>query len=142
MKGTKAFTLVELVIVIAVVIILSLIGLPIYKDYAKDAKFAEGYSFLARIRDAQIEYYNEYGNFRQNGLYWTISEYEPTLDIDGRSNKYFTRFNTNLGNRLTGSFTVAARFPAEYGGHGAATNCLILEYSQTTGSVYKFGAVN
>ncbi len=43
------FTLVELVIVIAIVIILSVISVPIYRGYVDKAKYAEGYALLGNI---------------------------------------------------------------------------------------------
>ena len=84
----KAFTLVELVIVIAIVVILSLVSVPIYNDYAWKSKRTEGYTLLATIRDAQLQYYNEYGNFI--GQTWTC--YSEVLAVDARPNTYYTWF--------------------------------------------------
>jgi len=84
----KGFTLIEMVIVVALVIILSLISVPIYKDHVLKAKLAEGYTLLATIRDAQNQYYSEYDNF----LYSNITSFSDVLDIDARGNKYFTSF--------------------------------------------------
>ncbi len=90
------FTLVELVIVIAIVIILSVISVPIYRGYVDKAKMAEGYALCGIILSAQKAYYSEYGNFLRaiessvgDGR-WTCNE--TVLGIDARGNKYFTRF--------------------------------------------------
>ncbi|MBQ3834151.1 MAG: pilin [Elusimicrobia bacterium] len=60
---TNGFTLVELAITVAIIVILSSISVPIYKDYIGKSKMAEGYTLLSSIRNAQMEYYNEYGRF-------------------------------------------------------------------------------
>ena len=89
---TKGFTLVELVITIAIVIILSVISVPIYRGYVDKAKWSEGYAVLGTILSAQKAYYSEYGNFyimNYTGDDSTTS-YEPVLGIDVRGNKYFT----------------------------------------------------
>ncbi len=86
------FTLVELVIVIAIVIILSVVSVPIYRNYVDKAKLAEGYALLGTILTAQKAYFSEYGNFcvSNSTNYWT--NYDTVLGIDARGNKYFTRF--------------------------------------------------
>ena len=62
----KGFTLIEIVITIAIIVILSLMSAPMYTGYSKKTKMAEGYSLLAQIRETQINYYNEYGSFLGN----------------------------------------------------------------------------
>ncbi|MBQ3835361.1 MAG: prepilin-type N-terminal cleavage/methylation domain-containing protein [Elusimicrobia bacterium] len=99
MKKFKGFTLVEMVIVIAIVIVLSTISVPIYKDYISEAKLAEGYSLLRLIRDAQLKYYDEYRIFlidtNSSHKHGKLSCNEDVLAIDARANKYFTSFNIN-----------------------------------------------
>lgn len=103
----KGFTLVELVVVISVVIILSLISVPLYKDHTLDAKRAEGYSLLCAIRDAQINYYGEYDNFlyafNVTGTWNTFTtDNTDILGINARMNKYFKSFSVNSsGNTMT-----------------------------------------
>ncbi len=96
MKRLKGFTLVELVITIAIVIILSVISVPIYRGYVDKAKWAEAYALMGVILSAQKSYYSEYGiflddNFALGG--WVFSSYYPILEIDARGNKYFTSFD-------------------------------------------------
>ena len=55
----KGFTLVELVITIAIVIILSVISVPIYRGYVDKAKWSEAYALLGMIYSAQKNYYSE-----------------------------------------------------------------------------------
>ncbi|MBQ3835469.1 MAG: prepilin-type N-terminal cleavage/methylation domain-containing protein [Elusimicrobia bacterium] len=104
----KGFTLIEMIIVVTLVVILSSISVPFYKDYTKKAKYNEAYVLLSVIRDAQMRYYSEYKTFISRG---NINE--PTADvwgygcasrlfgIDARTNKYFTRFA--VGAEGTGS---------------------------------------
>ena len=99
-KNKRGFTLIELVIVIAVVIILSMVSAPIYKDYIWNARLAEGYLLIGAIRDAQMQYYNEYERFlpSENAGCTTWSSrtsVSEVLGIDARVNKYFTSFSPN-----------------------------------------------
>ena len=61
--GRGGFTLVELVITIAIVIILSVVSVPLYRGYVDKAKLSEGYALLGQILSAQKAYFSEYGNF-------------------------------------------------------------------------------
>ncbi|MBQ3834236.1 MAG: pilin [Elusimicrobia bacterium] len=96
----KGFTLVELVIVMAVAVILSMISVPIYKDYTYKAHIAEGYMLIGAIRDAQMQYYNEYERFiaatdAGSSVWSSRTSVSEVLGIDARMNKYFTSFNVN-----------------------------------------------
>ncbi len=141
-RKLKGFTLVELVITIAIVIILSVVSVPIYQGYTKKAKMAEGYALLGQILSAQKAYYSEYGNFlwranatKTNGKCWATKE--DVLGIDARGNKYFTLFNigsdmSNVGG-LKGGFLAFAVKAQELGGSEDADSmiCLALQYSIT-----------
>ncbi|MBQ3834886.1 MAG: prepilin-type N-terminal cleavage/methylation domain-containing protein [Elusimicrobia bacterium] len=97
MKRTKAFTLVEMVITIAIIIVLSSISVPIYKSYTEKAALAEGYALLGTIRSSQENYYAEYGCFLENkqssiGGVNGSTCYDSVLNINARTNRYFTVF--------------------------------------------------
>ncbi|MBQ3834546.1 MAG: prepilin-type N-terminal cleavage/methylation domain-containing protein [Elusimicrobia bacterium] len=139
-KNILGFTLVELIITIAIIVVLSMISGPLYKDYVTTAKLSEGYVLLAAIRDAQLQYYNEYGNFYTpyhkfgNGSY----SKDDVLGIDARGNKYFTLFNAGYnhyghgsGNDLQYFFQAQVNVPA---GLGVVNNILFLQYNITLGS--------
>ena len=83
LKRSRGFTLVELVITIAIVIILSVISVPIYRGYVDKAKMSEGYALLGQILSAQKNYYSEYGNFLKisDTSSKTYSNYEAVLNI-------------------------------------------------------------
>jgi len=58
MKQTQqGFTLIELMIVVAIIGILAAIGLPAYQDYTKRTYVSEGLSLAAGAKTALTEYY-------------------------------------------------------------------------------------
>ena len=109
-RKSNGFTLIELVITIAIIIVLSTISVPIYKRYTLNAKRTEGYVLLGIIRDAQFKYYSEYRSFLSGGAssiksHAVFSCNEDVLGVDARVNKYFTSFSFNGG---VSDFTVYA----------------------------------
>ena len=113
------FTLVELVIVIAIVIILSVVSVPIYQGYTRKAKFAEAYALCGTILSAQKAYYSEYGNFlcgdHGSGGANAKTCNETVLGIDIRGNKYFTIFNMSKSDFYDpkSAFSVGISIPKE-----------------------------
>ncbi len=55
----QGFTLIELMIVVAVIGILASIALPLYADYVLRGKLAEAYSQLATLRIRMEQYYQD-----------------------------------------------------------------------------------
>lgn len=54
----KGFTLIELMIVVAIIAILAAIALPAYQDYTKRARVSEAVSLVAGAKSAVAEYYS------------------------------------------------------------------------------------
>jgi|SRR5690554_6321414 len=59
----KGFTLIELMIVVAIIGILAAIALPAYQDYTKRSHVSEGLSLAAGARTAVTEYYSSNGEW-------------------------------------------------------------------------------
>ncbi len=138
-RKLKGFTLVELVITIAIVIILSVISVPIYRGYVDKAKMSEGYALLGTILSAQKSYYSEHGNFYSWPGYWT--EYNTVLGIDARGNKYFTFFNAGVAfadkdQDLKYFFYAEVRKPNELRNVSGKSN-IALFYNITEGSTLR-----
>lgn len=91
MKGTKGFTLVELVIVIIIVGILSIVAVPIYRGYTKRAYTSEGRALLGSIQTAQKVYYAEWGRYTTDAG-GPANGKGTLLDVDSSQNKYFVKW--------------------------------------------------
>lgn len=57
----KGFTLIELMIVVAIIGILAMMAIPAYNDYVKRTYVAEGFANLAPLKIAILEYYDANG---------------------------------------------------------------------------------
>jgi type IV pilus assembly protein PilA len=59
----KGFTLIELMIVVAIIGILAAVAIPAYQDYTIRSQVSEGMSLGAGAKTAVAEFYNQTGSF-------------------------------------------------------------------------------
>lgn len=81
MKPEKGFTLIELMIVVAIIAFLSLIAVPSFSRYLAKAKRIEAYMNLSSLCLAQKAYYAEHGTYLtqlkgSGGIGWTPEGYK------------------------------------------------------------------
>ena len=78
----KGFTLIELMIVVAIIGILSMFALPAYQDYTKRTYVAEGIALSTGAKMAATEYYSTEGKWPLDNAAAGIAE---PLEISGQS---------------------------------------------------------
>ena len=66
MKKQQGFTLIELMIVVAIIGILAAIAIPAYQDYTIRAQVSEGLSLSSGAKAAVAEFFQDSGNWPSN----------------------------------------------------------------------------
>jgi len=87
MKKQQGFTLIELMIVVAIIGILAAIAIPAYQDYTIRAQVSEGLNLSGGAKAAVTEFYQDSGNL-------ATSNVEAGLEVEGEiTGKYVTGVN-------------------------------------------------
>jgi type IV pilus assembly protein PilA len=105
----KGFTLIELMIVIAIIGILAAIAIPAYQDYTIRSQVTEGLNMSAAVKAGLADYYAQHGAFptgplttatTAGGLGYTnlpSGKYVSQVDISGAGNQIQITYS-NAGN--------------------------------------------
>ena len=95
MKRTmqKGFTLIELMIVVAIIGILAAIALPAYQDYTKRTHVSEGLTLAGGAKASVTEYFSSQGKFPSNN---SSAGLAGATDIKGNAVKSVTVANGKI----------------------------------------------
>ncbi len=75
----KGFTLIEMLITLAILGVVSAIAIPAYNGYIKTAKMSEAHNNLAALRLAEEEYFLDNNGYFQGGDWTTLESASDNL---------------------------------------------------------------
>lgn len=109
----KGFTLIELMIVIAIIGILAVIALPAYQDYTARAQVSEAISLMEGQKSAVVEYYADKGKWPTNNAQAGIAvatdikgKYVAQVAVGANGALTATMKNTDVNNDIKGKTVV------------------------------------
>ncbi len=144
----KGFTLIELMIVVAIIGILAAVAIPQYQNYVARAQVAEGLSLASEAKIAVAEYYNMNGTWPDNavaaGLPLRIygGKYVSKMYING--GKIFVRFKHEPDAHKLIANGVLYLKPTDEGGSiswvckNSGSEAILAEYKELYGTVQPY----
>ncbi len=116
----KGFTLIELMVVIAIIIFLSVLAIPSFKRFLAKAKRAEAYTQLHALYAAEKAHWAEHGTYTstlagRDSAGWSPEGYKG----GGKHENFYYTYGFSEGGEGTGYFTgkletSASNFPQTY----------------------------
>lgn len=124
MKKQQGFTLIELMIVVAIIGILAAIAIPAYQDYTIRAQVSEGLSLSAGAKVAVAEFYQDRGE-------WPASNADAGLQLaENIEGKYVSSVTVGAGNGL-----ITIEYDKTATNRNIRTASLTLEATNHSGSI-------
>ena len=115
MAKKRGFTLIELMIVVAIIAFLAVVSVPSFMKFLAKAKRAEAYMNLSSIYAAQKAYFAEHGKYSdvlngQGGIGWKPDGYNG----GGKNEKFYYTYGFANGAEGVNYFTGKLETPASY----------------------------
>jgi len=132
----QGFTLIELMIVIAIIGILAAVALPAYQDYTVRAKVSEGILAASSARTAVAETYANSGKMLPSA---------DSMGVQSQSSKYVTSVGWTGDNANAGTVTVTLSSDPGLASASSTTLLITAEGTPSTGAVRftcKRGTIN
>jgi prepilin-type N-terminal cleavage/methylation domain-containing protein len=129
MNSQRGFTLIELMIVVAIVGVLAAIAIPAYNNYVKRAKMSEVLAALDAIATGAGEYHSAVGYYPfatygcNNLAYYSVAYADIILEDSSDRNYYL-----NVKSNFTSALNLETLSPSNYG-----RLVMELSYNETTG---------
>ena len=137
MKTQKGFTLIELMIVVAIIAILAAIAISQYQDYVIRSQVSEGSSLADGVKTALGEFVNNRGYFPPNnasaGLSTPVSikgEYVGAVNIGITTGIIVAFYNGNKANTSIKTTPMSLRFSAVKNGGSLEWHCTSTDLKQ------------
>jgi prepilin-type N-terminal cleavage/methylation domain len=97
----KGFTLIELMIVVAIIGILAAIAIPAYQDYTVRSKITEGLNLAGAAKLAVAETWQSNGNLTNNGYAFVKTKFVKGITIDPVLGDIVVTYDNSAPNGIT-----------------------------------------
>jgi len=117
-SAIKGFTLVELIVSVAIIGILASIAIPSYSDYVDSSRRADGQAALLSLGQAMQRYYTEQTTYVGASLGSGSSDIFPDAAPLDRGDKYY---KLSIESQTSSAFVVKATATGKHAGDGDYT---------------------